>query len=218
MALGKLADFISFLTELPHGTGLPRREDFNKDPDSMLSSNIGVRGTGLKTFLRFSKAEMSEAVLKAVVDSGYQSGDVSAYANWFKHFNVDWDWAPGEEAKHDIGNKPPNTLSVQYAKPMSRVRQTTYDPATNKLVVYGEGFLENATLRVINDGTHVQAARWDIVKTEPNSTFRYASIKAEVVLAPGTYFVEITNRLGADYPGGPEVVGDPLVGDTFSVP
>ena len=218
MALGKLADFVSYLTALPHATGLPRRKDFNKDPDTMLSSATGVRGTGLRTLLRFSKAEISQAVLKFIIDSGYQNSDVGAYADWFRHFNVDWDWAPGEDAEHDVGNKPPNTLSVQYSKPMSRVRKTTYDPATGQLVVYGEAFLKAAMVRVINDGTHVEAAQWDVVSPDANSTFRYASITRQVVLNPGTYFVEITNRLGADYPGGPEVLGEPIVSDTFSVP
>ncbi len=216
MALGKLADCVSFLTVLPHDVGLPRRKNFNGDPNTMLSGPDGVRGNGLRVFLTFSEAEMSQAVLQFIKDGGYQDTDVAAFVNWFKHLNVNWDWALNEEAEHDVGNKPPGTLSIQYSKPMCRVRQTEY--AGGQLKVWGEGFLNNAIVRLINDGTHAETAKWDPVNADGGSTFRYASITKQVQLNPGTYFVEITNRLGPDYTGGPEVTAPPLVSDTFIVP
>ncbi len=188
--VGNLGRVVAYLTD--GSEGLQRRIEFNASPEAVRQQ---LSGREMQKFLTFEKGAVSLEVLEDVRNRGFVTEDVLAYAGWLEHVGM-WNFGPDEEAQHEFGNIPPGG-TVQYTWPKCQIYavDVQHNTGGSTLLIYAQGVLRGATVRIVDDQTGAVVQEWQGVDPDPNSSFRYARITRPIDVAAGTYRAVVINVL-----------------------
>jgi len=213
MALGGLADFISFLI-VDNPLGLTNRKAFNGDPDGIFN-RFGVNGAGIEAFLSFKKEPVCVEVLRTLIRNGSQPQDVRAFSAWLEKF-LAWPWPLGEEPEYGgkfCGQSMLSGRQLLYTLPQCEVHNAKVlssapnasDPMKRdvRVQIDGQGFLRNAAVQFMDVVTGALSPPKNGVDPDVGSTFRCGRITFDVTLPQGEYTPTISDQFnGANLPIG----------------